>query len=289
MTETDLAELAAQYAPTSQVECGGRTYVVGLDGTLRVTAGGNSARPAETLEPGAAELPLAVTRADQAVVDNSPAGLPPVVTRPDQGEHDRSAGRAELPPAVVPHASISSSSGYACMHGDPHEEFWAILARSPLVLTPIDPPGRRAVRAKLTVAFKAGWTPDSLAGWLAAQVASARKLSNPAGFVIAQLKEIPAPAEVPPTPRELAEQRSAAARRDAECARLERLRCPLCDKNGMVDGRRCNHDPERAQSPHVRAAARAKLAATLAGRRQDAGSGRPAAPSEPPQDERAAQ
>lgn len=289
MTETDLAELAAQYAPTSLLDCGGRTYVVGLDGTLRVTAGGNSARPAETLDSAAAELPLAVTRPDQAIVDNSLAELPPAVTRADLGEHDRSAGRAELPPAVVPHASISFGDGYACMHGDPHDEFWATLGRLRVVSTPIDRGGRKAVHPQLAVAFQSGWTPESLARWLGAQVAAAKGLSNPAGFVIASLKEIPAPVEVAPTDRELAAQRSAKAKRDVELRELERAKCPMCDDDGLVDGRKCNHDPARAQSPDVRAAARARLADALASRRGTAGSGGPGAPPEAQQDERAAQ
>lgn len=287
MTEADLADLAAQYTPTSQLECGGRTYVVGLDGSLRVTAGGNSARPAETLDAAPAELPLAVTRSDQAIVDNSLTELPPAVTRADQGEHQGSAGRAELPLAVVPHTYISSSSGNTCMHDDLHEEFWAILGK--LRQVPIDRGGRKARHEQIAVAFQAGWTPDTLASWVAAQVAGAKRLSNPAGFIIATLREIPAPAEVPPTPRQVAVQRAAEARRDVELRARERDACALCDDDGLVEGRKCNHDPARAQSPDVRAAARARLADALAGRRGTAGSGGPAAPPEPQQGERAAQ
>lgn len=66
-------------------------------------------------------------------------------------------------------------------------------------LAAVDPAGRQTVHTQLAVAFDSGWTPSTLADWLAHQIRTApRGVKNPAGFIVARLKGIPAPAEAAP-------------------------------------------------------------------------------------------
>lgn len=156
-------------------------------------------------------------------------------------------------------------------------EFWAMIGRQ--VSTPIDRGGRKSVDDQLAVAWQAGWTPGALARWLTEQVAAARRLSNPAGFVIARLREIPAPADVAPSQREIDERRALEARRRAEDRARERDNCTMCDASGYIGRQVCDHDPNRIdRNRHGVALARRALADALAARREDTGSEPPAAP-----------
>lgn len=114
----------------------------------------------------------------------------------------------------------------SCMHAD----FWD--AMTPLVSKPIDRGGRDSVHDHLAGAFRSGWTPGGLARWVAEQVAAARGVTNPAGFVIVQLTKIPDPAKVPPSAEDIE-----ARARDA---------CTFCDVGGFIGRQRCDHDPNGA-------------------------------------------
>lgn len=59
----------------------------------------------------------------------------------------------------------------------------------------VDHGGRRSVERQLQVAFDTGWTPTTLATWMTRKMRTARSIGNPAGFVVAQLRSIPAPSE----------------------------------------------------------------------------------------------
>lgn len=172
----------------------------------------------------------------------------------------------------------SSEEDQSCMHDD----FWAAMTR--LVSTPIDRGGRNFVHDHLAHAFAAGWSPDGLARWVGQQLTGARGVSNPAGFVITQLRGVPDPADVPPPPQVVDEQRVHAARLRAADRARERANCSMCDADGYVGLRPCDHDPGQAER-NRQGAARARAA--LATRRGTAGSGPPAPPQEPEQDERA--
>lgn len=163
-----------------------------------------------------------------------------------------------------------------------HDEFWAEIGR--LVSTPIDPGGRKSVHEQLAVAFQAGWTPGKLARWLGEQVTAAKRLSNPAGFVVARLREIPAPAEVPLSQRERDEKRVHEARLRAADRAREIANCGMCDERGYVGRRVCDHDPDSARRNEERSTqARRELAEALVARRNSTGSDRPAAPLKPQQ------
>lgn len=285
MTEDDLIGLASEYAPSSVIHCGGRTYTVSPDGLVasareifaghRVTDSGNSVRPAETSVTTVTDIPELVPRSDLRIVDNSPTDIPELVTRSDLRKQDEPAGRTDLPKLVGQHHGSSSlEEEQTCMHDD----FWAKIGQL-VSSTQVDPPGRRAVHDQLAVAFQAGWKPKSLARWLAGQVQSAKRLSNPAGFMIARLREIPAPADVPPTRRELEDQRAAEARQQAQERKRERDACDLCGEDGFVPGTqiRCDHDTSRArQTAESVSRGAALLAEVRAARRAGrGGSGQP--------------
>jgi hypothetical protein len=80
-----------------------------------------------------------------------------------------------------------------------HDDFWKLINTE---VARIDPPGQASVRPQLSVAFTAGWEPAGLVTWVQAQLTSAKgRVANPAGFVVAQLRGIPAtppPAQATP-------------------------------------------------------------------------------------------
>jgi hypothetical protein len=81
-----------------------------------------------------------------------------------------------------------------------HDAFWSKITST---VTQVDPPGRTSVRAEVVRAFAHGWTPENLAGWVEARVkAAGGRITNCAGFVVAQLRAIPSPAETRPAPKQ---------------------------------------------------------------------------------------
>jgi hypothetical protein len=171
MTAGDLYDLAAEYTPSSLITCGGEVYVIGADHSLvphRGTASGDPVPPGQTA-----------------------AGLPPLVTRYEQAGQHIYAGRTGSPPVVANASSVHRTDDEkTCMH----DEFWSMITTT---VTPVDLPGRTSVRTQLDVAFASGWTPESLSAWIGKQLEASRgRISNRAGFVIAQLRAIPAPAQV---------------------------------------------------------------------------------------------
>lgn len=157
-----------------------------------------------------------------------------------------------------------------------HDDFWIAIGR--LVPNPIDPGGRRSVRDQLDVAFQAGWEPVRLARWLAEQVTAARRLSNPAGYVIARLREIPAPADVPKSQRDLDEERAAAQRVQAAEQAAAIATCTMCDDRGWDKKNLCDHDREAAERNAQGSAKVRDALAALAGRHESVGSGQPGEP-----------
>lgn len=70
-------------------------------------------------------------------------------------------------------------------------EFWELMGQE----ARIDPPGRQAVAEQVAVALRTGWTPQALSEWAGKQLRSARRrgpVGNPGGFLVSQLKQIPA-------------------------------------------------------------------------------------------------
>lgn len=162
-------------------------------------------------------------------------------------------------------------------HAGMHDDLWAIIAKT--VSTPVDRAGRNSVRTQLAAAFDAGWTPETLGRWVGTQVADARGLSRPAAFVVSILRDIPAPSEVAPSRREVDDERAAKARDVAAERARARAECTMCDDEGYIGTRLCDHDPEQAER-NREGAARARAALDeLASRRGTGSSRQPAAPS----------
>jgi hypothetical protein len=159
LTFADLEDVAAQFAPTSSLDCGGDSYVISKNGVLvKKTAGGTDTAKLQT--------------------------------RSDQAKQGESAGRTESAPVQTVHASSvrSTDDAKTCMH----DEFW--LKTTTTIGAAVDPPGRRKVHAQIATAFEAGWTPDTLSTWIARQVVTATsRLHNVPGFVVNALREIPVP------------------------------------------------------------------------------------------------
>ncbi|CRK57071.1 hypothetical protein [Alloactinosynnema sp. L-07] len=187
-TDRDIEELAAEYAPSSQITVGGQTYRVAADGRPvphRHTRSGHSAPPAD-LSTG---LPRAATRSDRAT---GPTGIPKLVTRSDQVRRPPNPGRTEGPEPVALHASVRRTDE---KEQTMHDQFWMVITTS---IAAVDAGGQRAVHREIDVAFTRGWTPHTLADWIKAQIESARAaIANKAGFVVARLRAIPPP---PPRP-----------------------------------------------------------------------------------------
>lgn len=162
-----------------------------------------------------------------------------------------------------------------------HEAFWSAIAAS--ISTPIDAGGRRSVREQLDVAFQSGWTPPRLARWISDQVMASKRLSNPAGFVIARLREIPAPAEVPVSQRDMDAERAAVAKEQAKQRRHAAEQCDMCDDSGRIGKWQCHHDPDRiAQADRARVEAQKALSEALARKAaKPCGSAQPVRPSRP--------
>lgn len=74
-------------------------------------------------------------------------------------------------------------------------EFWQLISSSVAV---VDPRGRSSVRTPVETALQAGWTPATLSEWAGKQLTNAQNrttVRSPGGFVVSQLREIPAVAE----------------------------------------------------------------------------------------------
>ncbi|MBA8827848.1 hypothetical protein FHX42_005255 [Saccharopolyspora lacisalsi] len=199
--EQDLAELAIQYPPSSRIRCGGNDYLVGPSGELahrsctsadsgNVSAGHAESAPAQTRKLSTGPAP-AQTRHDQGVHKTGPA---PAQTRHDQEKQDISADHADSAPAQTDASSRrDDDEKHACM--DVVSQFWKLISSS---IAMIDPPGRSNVQSQVQTALQSGWTPESLTHWVHTQLTAAKKrttVRSPAGFVISQLREIPAVAE----------------------------------------------------------------------------------------------
>lgn len=127
----------------------------------------------------------------------------------------------------------------ACMH----EEFWAELQNH---AGRIDVGGRNSVRVQLDAAVEAGWSYEQIATWVKAQLTGAKhRVHNPAGFVLMQLRNLPARPEQPKTsqvPRRPGD-RSHWPAWCGECDEENRMRdasdgrlyqCPACNPGGMA-------------------------------------------------------
>jgi hypothetical protein len=80
-----------------------------------------------------------------------------------------------------------------------HDEFWRAITTA--IGSAVQAPGRESVRAQLDTAWAAGWSPAALSAWALRQVRTARRpITNRPGFVVAQLRAIPAPSEAGPVP-----------------------------------------------------------------------------------------
>ncbi len=71
------------------------------------------------------------------------------------------------------------------------EEFWNRIAATAAA---VGRGGQKSVHHQVVTALDAGWTPQLLADWVTGMLQEARQrkfVRNPAGFVVAQLRDIP--------------------------------------------------------------------------------------------------
>ena len=113
---------------------------------------------------------------------------------------------------------------HACM-----DRFWHLADSGGSVQAP----GRQSVREHIATALMSGWSPEGLATWVHHQLTIAskrKKISSVPGFIVSQLKQIPAADQ--PTSREAPDGLRAAAA-------ANRPGCDDCDLGWITqaDGR----------------------------------------------------
>jgi hypothetical protein len=186
MTEDDLRDLAAEYPAGTRVECGRTHYLITPDGHLV---------PADDTDHE-----KTAPRSDGHRGAENPPAVPPADTATDlQHTHGRSRqGQRSVPAArtgrqiTAPHASSLRDDDQPCM-----DEFWQLIN----TIARVDPAGRRAVHQQVATALSTSWTAKALAEWVTHQLRSARarnRVSNPGGFVVSRLKDIPAAENLQP-------------------------------------------------------------------------------------------
>lgn len=172
-------------------------------------------------EPVSRETAKRKTAGQRQTAARRPTAKPQVTPeQPRDGQLD-SREAAEQTAARRPLSISDPSENHH--HEQPADDdvakFWEELTRT----VRVDRPGRRSVADHVREALNRGWTPASLAAWAVDQVqARGTSVKRPAGFVVTQLRDIPAT-----PPPAAAPQQSA---RDLIAA------CPRCDDNGMVTG-----------------------------------------------------
>ncbi len=173
VSQEDLQDLALHYRPGSKIDCGGCVYRVNDRGYLDIDA-------------GKTDHQRSVTRIDQAKRDVD-AG------EPDRQKTDtRRTGEPDPQKTDTPHASpLRGDEEHACMHDVLIEEFWNRVATTTAA---VGRGGQNSVHRQVTTAFDVGWTPQLLADWVTGKLQEMRQrklVRNPAGFVVAQLRDIP--------------------------------------------------------------------------------------------------